>query len=530
MEALGIIRRSNAPRALPLHVVPKPNGGWRPCGDYCRLNDITVDDRYPLLHIQDFNSCLADSNIFSKIDLVRSYYQIPVAADSIPKTAIITLFGLWEFVCMPFGLKNAPPSIQEVDGWHPPWRPLRLCLLDFLGHRVTPQGIRPMPDRVLDITAYPIPSNRASLQRFLGMINYYHPFLPKIAGLLAPLHAASSGRGQEIEWTEKCQATFEAARSALATATLLHHPQPDSATSITTDASDIAVGAQLEQLQRGKWVPIAFFSKKLSDAEKKYSAFDQELLATYLAVKHFSHFVEGRKFTLYTDHKPLTFTMSSAADISPRQTRHLSFVAEFTTDLQHVPGKQNVVADALSRVTAVSGPQARRQQYPSILSSWLLPKLLMPTRWPTTEQPSPALSSVTSRLVPPHSFVTSQQAHPDRCCPRSGLAVLSTPSTTFLTPELARRRKQWPLRLSGTVSGAMSAVGVKSAITVRHPRSTDTFGPLSSHAICRMVASAAFTSTWSATSLRAKEWCTCSPLLTGLHGGRRRFRSQMPTL
>jgi transposase InsO family protein len=403
MEALGIIRRSKAPWASPLHVVPKPNGGWRPCGDYRRLNDITVDDRYPLPHIQDFNSRLADSNIFSKIDLVRGYHQIPVAADSIPKTAIITPFGLWEFVCMPFGLKNAAQAFQRLmDGIlrgvpfvfvylddiliasnSPEQHAQHLrhvfgllsanglviskpkCIfgvseLDFLGHRVTPQGIRPMPDRVSAITAYPIPSNRASLQRFLGMINYYHRFLPKIAGLLSPLHAASSGRGQEIEWTEKCQAAFEAARSALATATLLHHPRPDSATSITTDASDIAVGAQLEQLQRGKWVPIAFFSKKLSDAEKKYSAFDRELLATYLAVKHFSHFVEGRKFTLYTDHKPLTFAMSSAADRSPRQTRHLSFVAEFTTDLQHVPGKQNVVADALSRVTAVSGPQSHK--------------------------------------------------------------------------------------------------------------------------------------------------------------------------
>ena len=119
-------------------------------------------------------------------------------------------------------------------------------------------------------------------------------------------------------------------------AALLEHPTIGCKLAITVDASDFTVGGSLDQFCNGSWHPLAFFSKKFTTAERKYATFDRELLALYLGIKQFRHYVEGRSFTAFTDHKPLVGAMTNAVDHSPRQTRHLSFVADFTNDVQHV--------------------------------------------------------------------------------------------------------------------------------------------------------------------------------------------------
>ena len=239
---------------------------------------------------------------------------------------------------------------------------LGLDQVHYLGHVVGPDGFRPDDGRVQAIRSFQVPGSKVELQRFLGMLNYYRRILPGCAGILEPLHAAVTlaGKSKMVGWNSSCQSAFEEAKSSLANATLLCHLNPFSTMALSVDASDVALGAELAQRDcLGEWKPIAFFSRRLQPTERKYSAFDRELLAIFSAIKHFRHFLEGRRFTVFTDHKPLTSALSSSTDRSLRHTRHLSFIAEFTSDIQHVAGKMNVVADALSRPSPDPDPVAK---------------------------------------------------------------------------------------------------------------------------------------------------------------------------
>ena len=400
----GIIRRSNSTWASPLVLVPKKvEGDWRPCGDYRRVNSITRKDQYPLPNVQSILSACAGKRYFSSLDAQRAFYQIPLEEAAIPKTAVKTPFGLFEFLRMPYGLKNSAQTFQRymdevlhgIDNVHcyvddiiiatdTPEEHIQTLQkvfvrlqeygirlneskcewyrtsLEYLGHKISHDSIQPTNKKIEAIKQFKEPTTVRELKSFLGMIEYYRRFFPSLADLIEPLNRHRKPESKRvrnskpIELTDDDKAIIQKVKDTFSEGMRLHSHDYSAALQLYTDASDFAIGASLEQCKDGTSCPIAFFSRKLSKTEQNYDTFGKELLAVYAAVKHFWLYLTPGNFTVYTDHQALVSAVKNCPDNVPRRVNtQLQKLSEYEFNMVHLKGDKNLVADYLSRLVSV---------------------------------------------------------------------------------------------------------------------------------------------------------------------------------
>lgn len=379
----------------PLLPIKKSTGKWRICLDSRRLNSLTKKDDFPIPNMAVILQRIKKARYFSVIDLTESYYQVELDGDAKNKTSFRTNKGLFRFKVMPFGLTNAPATMARLmvkvlghdlepfvyvylddiiitsESFEEHLRLIR-CVGDrlkqagltinilkskfcqtsirYLGYVLSEKGLSMDITKIQPILDYPVPRTVKDIRRLLGLAGFYQKFIKNYSSITVPITDLLKKGREKLEWTNQADQALQKLKEALVSAPILANPDFTQPFIIETDSSDLAVGSVLVQVLRGERKCIAYYSKKLSSTQRKYSATERECLAVLLSIENFRHFVEGNRFVVQTDAMSLTFLKSMSIESkSPRIARWALKLSKYDVDFQYKKGTENISADTLSR-------------------------------------------------------------------------------------------------------------------------------------------------------------------------------------